>query len=526
MKPIYTILALFFFVGCSHNPEEVDLIDPADGLTVEAEQGVYTRNGFDASGVFYWSQGDRLGVTTDVAPTQFSALTLTEGAGTASAKFQGTVTGRMGNYAVYPMADNHLLSGQTLTYHLPQSYTYTKVDADYFVDPQGTGNSFNAPMWGAISAGKVQMKHLGGVFCVKVQKLPVGDNLTFRFVSGQKIHGDFTADLSQPTPTLATQARANEEEATVQITFSNSVEGASGVFYVPAPVGTYENARVKILNEAEELYNTALGTITMARCDLKPIELVVGEIIINDKNFPDANFRSYVMSNFDKDKSGSFSQEELDAVTAIYVNNQNISSLKGVEFFEQVRWIHCYRNQLTDLDVSKNTELRELHCYENQLTNLDVSGCTKLNMFYGYNNQLTSLDVSGCTALTELHCAINQLTSLDVSQNTALKNLDCFQNQLTNLDLRSQNTTLIRLNCWGNPLTSLGVSQNAKLKELYCQSTQLKILDISSSRNLVKLNISDNKYLETVYVSNLFFVTLKSSPNLIKDETFNNFVEK
>ena len=46
------------------------------------------------------------------------------------------------------------------------------------------------------------------------------------------------------------------------------------------------------------------------------------------------------------------------------------------------------------------------------------------------DNQLTALDVSKNTALTELYCYNNQLTALDVSPNTALTNLDCSGNQI------------------------------------------------------------------------------------------------
>ena len=40
-----------------------------------------------------------------------------------------------------------------------------------------------------------------------------------------------------------------------------------------------------------------------------------GDVEINNKNFPDANFRSYVSTNFDKDNNGVLSQGELDVVT-------------------------------------------------------------------------------------------------------------------------------------------------------------------------------------------------------------------
>ena len=116
-----------------------------------------------------------------------------------------------------------------------------------------------------------------------------------------------------------------------------------------------------------------------------------------------------------------------------------------------VLFLVCAENQLTALDVSKNTALTRLWCYNNQLTALDVSRNTALEELRCYNNQLTALDVSKNTALTELYCSDNQLTTLDVSKNTALTTLYCSNNQLTALDV-SKNTELASLNCHGNQI--------------------------------------------------------------------------
>lgn len=139
------------------------------------------------------------------------------------------------------------------------------------------------------------------------------------------------------------------------------------------------------------------------------------DVAINETNFPDANFRSYV-SDFDTDKDGSLSDGEIAAVKESYVIDRGISSLKGIEYFTALTELYCYSNALTALDVSKNTDLTLLYCYKNQLTTLDVS-----------NN----------TALTKLRCYSNQLTALDVSKNNALEYLDCNGNQLTELDIRN-----------------------------------------------------------------------------------------
>jgi len=102
---------------------------------------------------------------------------------------------------------------------------------------------------------------------------------------------------------------------------------------------------------------------------------------------------------------------------------------------ENITSLHCYENQLTSLDVSKNTSLKILSCYRNQLTNLDLSKNRALEYLYCWENQLENLEVSKNTLLKELNCCENQLTNLDVSNNTALMNLRCSNNQLTFLNV-------------------------------------------------------------------------------------------
>ena len=129
--------------------------------------------------------------------------------------------------------------------------------------------------------------------------------------------------------------------------------------------------------------------------------------------------------------------------------------------------LYCYHNNLTSLDVSKNTQLEELNCNSNQFSSLDISKNTQLTKLDCFYNKLTSLNVSNNTQLTKLICSNNQLTSLDVSKNTQLEILDCYTNRLTSLDV-SHNTQLETLYCSYNTLSSLDVSQNTKLTKLYC----------------------------------------------------------
>jgi hypothetical protein len=70
-----------------------------------------------------------------------------------------------------------------------------------------------------------------------------------------------------------------------------------------------------------------------------------------------------------------------------------------------------------------------LNCSENQLTELDVSRNTALIILSCENNLLTVLDVSKNTALIDLDCSNNKLDSLNIIGNTALKTLNCAGNR-------------------------------------------------------------------------------------------------
>lgn len=230
-------------------------------------------------------------------------------------------------------------------------------------------------------------------------------------------------------------------------------------------------------------------------------------IELSEQNFPDKAFREY-LKQFDIKKDNKLVPAERKAVTKISVINQNITTLKGIEYFRKLKTLSCSDNQLTSLDVSKNTELQKLYCDGNQLTSLEVGENTVLDTLHCYNNQLTSLDVSRNSALQWLSCYKNKLTSLDVSKNTNLTLLYCDNNQLTSLDV-SQNTALQELYCDSNQLTSLDVSQNNKLEKLYCSENQLTSLKLSPTAvttleaNGNKIDINVDKTSRTFNLSTL-----------------------
>ena len=222
------------------------------------------------------------------------------------------------------------------------------------------------------------------------------------------------------------------------------------------------------------------------------------DVAINETTFPDANFRSWVLSQT-YGADGKLTADEIAGVTSIDVLFKSIKSLQGIENFTALQTLECGLNQITSIDVSKNTALTSLNCISNKLTSLDVSKNTALTKLFCSSNQFSLLDVSKNRALTELSCGSEQLTSLDLSKNTALEKLTCSSSGITSLDV-SKNMALTSLTCTNCQLTSLDVSKNTALTTLYCYNNQITSLNLSGLTTL-QILCCDNNPLTSLDVS-------------------------
>ena len=221
--------------------------------------------------------------------------------------------------------------------------------------------------------------------------------------------------------------------------------------------------------------------------------LANGAIAIDEMNFPDFIFRSWLRKYCDEDGYGYLFPDVIKTTTEIDVSSMGIANMKGIEYFTALKKLDCSFNySLTSLDVSKNTALTYLDCSHNNLSTLDVSKNTALEELMCNANELTSIDVSNNTGLSSLICGGNLLSTLDISENSELKKLRCSSNQLASIDV-SFNTRLTELICDDNLLTTLDISENTELEKLRCSSNQLTTLDVSSCKKLIELYCYDNR---------------------------------
>jgi len=223
-----------------------------------------------------------------------------------------------------------------------------------------------------------------------------------------------------------------------------------------------------------------------------------GDVEINDTNFEDDIFRSFVSNRYDKDGDGVLSSSEIKAVTSMtYAHyeddedesgdpiNANTKSLKGIEFFTELIYLDCSNCDLQALDVSSNTKLDYLVCDNNPIKSLNIDSCGKLVRLSCSNCALQTLNLDDNNSLEELTCSNNDIESLNLRNNTKLQYLNCSYNKIQTLDL-SENDTIYDLVCNNNLLNELILSDDSSFNYIKCHCNNLDEIDITGQSSLIK----------------------------------------
>jgi Leucine-rich repeat (LRR) protein len=231
---------------------------------------------------------------------------------------------------------------------------------------------------------------------------------------------------------------------------------------------------------------------------------------------PDVNFEKKLIAlGIDYGATdGKVLTSKINTLTSLNVSGNLIADLTGIQDFVALTSLNCSFNQLTSLDVSKNTALTKLSCGNNLITSLDVSNNKLLTEIDCSSNKLISFDIASNTALIYLKCNSNQLINLDTSKNVVLTSLECYGNKLTSIDV-SKNDSLLFFRCEYNKLTSIDLTKNISLDRFFCDNNLLTSLDISKNVMLTNMRCSDNK-LTSLITKNPLLKTLECYRNSLK----------
>ena len=553
---ILVLSSMAVSVACNETEERGSEARTINAVIVQQPDTRTSLNGPDANGVYrtVWSPGDQIMVFSGDLACRYI---LKSGENTNKGVFEG-----YGNsedlVAVYPLSIGISRTGATIEVGLPEVQEYVSGNI-----PLGT-----YPMLGIYGDETFSFRNLCSVL-----KVPMFGDATVKSITFTPNNAGVKASGKAVINVNSTQLEMDDNsKPSVKLDCPDvklSAQPTDFHFVVPAQI--YPGGfTLTIATDKGDVVKTLKSDITLDRSVLYPIEAF--ECKIDSKEniiFEDANFKAYLVANFDTDGDGEISKEEALAITKIIVGTKDIESLAGIEHMANLTelrcegpWslfepeedpgklktldvsknvnltiLYCGFNQLTSLDVTNNPKIEQLRCAGNNLNSLDVSKNTELIEFEAYNNRLSSIDVSNNPELEYIDLTNNQIKSIDVSKNPELDYIDLTNNQIKSIDV-SKNLKLGRITCSDNKLTSIDVTNNQKLTKLnisgnsiveidlgnnpelnylYCEKNKISELELSNNKKLKRLNVNDNNLTSLTVNCCPEIKTLKANNNLIKE---------
>ena len=488
---ILVLSSMAVSVACNETEERGSEARTINAVIVQPDTRT-SLNGPDANGVYrtVWSPGDQIMVFSGDLACRYI---LKSGENTNKGVFEG-----YGNsedlVAVYPLSIGFSRTGATIEVGLPEVQEYVSGNI-----PLGA-----YPMLGIYGDETFSFRNLCSVL-----KVPMFGDATVKSITFTPNNAGVKASGKAVINVNSTQLEMDDNsKPSVKLDCPDvklSAQPTDFHFVVPAQI--YPGGfTLTIATDKGDVVKTLKSDITLDRSVLYPIEAFECKIEQSKDNivFEDANFKAYMIKNFDTDGDGEISYEEALAITMIDVDTDNIESLAGIEHMANLTELNCEgpfvmsgyepeegRGKLKTLDVSKNTKLTKLYCGFNQFSSLDLTSNVLLERLRCAGNDLNNLDVSKNTELTRLTAYNNHLSSIDVSNNTKLEVIDLSNNQIKSIDI-SKNESLATFNCDDNLLTELDPSNSQKLTNIYCSNNNLSSINVRKNQKLAKLVIIGN----------------------------------
>ena len=240
----------------------------------------------------------------------------------------------------------------------------------------------------------------------------------------------------------------------------------------------------------------------------------------------DKFLKTYIMTNFDKNKDGEISKEEAEAVTAIEMRDTEIASIDGLEYFPNLESVDFAKHRLMKVDFSQCPSLKKLNVSQGAglsslvlpatLEELSIMQCPILkkinlsvapnlkNLYASSTGFAVAPDLSKNTKLETVGFSRAEFTTIDVSKNTELKSLSVGSDMFNSLDV-TNNTKLTDLSVTGK-ITTLDLTKNTQLESLSIENTKIAEIDVTNCPYLRSINFNSTP-IEVIDLSRNLLLT-------------------
>lgn len=262
MKKNLIILAgmavLISAVSCSIEESNIDPIpaDPRVPMTFTA--GEFTKTSLvPGDNAVLWSAGDAISIFDGSSNNEF---TLTDGAGSASAKFEGEAVPDKKYYALYPYSASAEFNGTAITSTLPAEQQYVGATFDTMLNPSvavADGNN------------NLAFHNVASILQINVSELQSKSVREIQISADKSLTGEYTVDMSGDA--FSASASGTEisglrllVEADME-TETNS-DGSISCYAVVLP-GTYANLKISVIYSDNSYSEKSFENVTLVASD-------------------------------------------------------------------------------------------------------------------------------------------------------------------------------------------------------------------------------------------------------------------
>lgn len=263
-------------VSCSIEESNIDPIptDPRVPMTFTA--GEFTKTSLDPGNenAVLWSAGDAISIFDGTNNNEF---TLTDGASTASAKFEGEAVPDQTYYALYPYSETASLSGTTITSSLPAEQQYVGATFDTMLNPSvavADGNN------------NLAFHNVASILQINVSGLQSKSVREIQISADKSLTGEYTVDMSGDAFSAA--ASGTEISGVRLLVDSADMEtdpnfnGSISCYAVVLP-GTYTNLKISVIYSDNSYSEKSYQGVTLVASDGNYVNVDASQATANEQ---------------------------------------------------------------------------------------------------------------------------------------------------------------------------------------------------------------------------------------------------
>lgn len=226
------------------------------------------------------------------------------------------------------------------------------------------------------------------------------------------------------------------------------------------------------------------------------------DIAIDETNFPDETLRSYISENYDTDKNGALSAEEIENAEellfedSVYDEDDNLITpqldLTGINYLKKLKVINILSRNVINADISGIEALTDIGFTGGSVSGLVLGDMSSLEGCSIFNSDLTELSLVDCPNLVQCYFDNNpKLAKIEVKNAANLRILGCRNNVLEDLNIENC-AMIIDVDCSNNKLTKLDIANCPLLSTLNCRDNMIAELDISQFNYIIEALKNNN----------------------------------